>query len=378
MPKRKDPTQEAIDVLTTRLAETREEAMVAAGYDAFGLREVASFHGTIGGKNNVYVDSIREAFLSPEEFVSEWKQGLLAKAQERDTVDIAGYGGRFQNSAAHAILRMLQNPVLDQYISLFLERNFYRQYLARTRVKPEDALWEIWFGPKHQEYGLFITPRFKNGDWENDVSEIRRVEFDYWTVGHVLASGFLIPHKPKQYVTRSLDDLFQVYDHVFIRSAGSIYSSAIAERYEAYVRAQEEPEKVPFLIPEFRYEGDPNGPHKHRLDFTILSAGENLRVGIELSPWSTHGRIKGKRKLQAEGGEGAIEKARIEKWEEDTKKRNAYFQKFGITTLTFTDSQLADMDEAFAQIEAYLSPANERRQPAPQVKKAISNYRFDS
>ena len=35
-------------------------------------------------------------------------------------------------------------------------------------------------------------------------------------------------------------------------------------------------------------------------------------------------------------------------------KRNAYFNTFGITTITFTDKLLKDIDDCFEQIQAYL------------------------
>ncbi len=376
MLRKKDPLQKQIDDLTADLEQARKAAMRQAGFSAFGIKEVASFHGTIGGKNNEYVDSIRQVFLSPEQFIAEWKDGALAKASEKDAHELKTYGRRYQNSTVHNIVRMLKNPVIGPYIDMFLERNFYRQYHARVRAKPEDALWEIWFGAKNQEYGLFITPRFKDGAWENDVSEIRRVTFEYWTIGHVLQSGFLIPDKDQQYETSTLNELFQLYQHVFIRSTGSVHSAAFAKKYEEYVQAHDDPDSLPFLIPEFRYEGA-TGPHKYRLDFTILSATRNLKVGIELSPWSTHGIVKGKKKLRKSGGEAAIEKERIKKWESETQKRNAYFNKFGITTLTFTDTELADVDKAFAQVEPYLSPPTKKHRALPEVKGAISSYRFD-
>lgn len=176
---------------------------------------------------------------------------------------------------------------------------------------------------------------------------------------------------------RDLDALFDLYQHVFIRSAGSRHSSRFAEAYEQYVRAQDHPESVPFLIPEFRYEGA-TGPHKHRLDFTVLSASRNLKIGIELSPWSTHGRVKGKKKLRAAGGESAVEKEQIKKWEADTAKRNAYFEKFGITTLTFTDTALADIEAAFLEIELYLSPPKKKHPALPEVRGAVAGYKLDT
>ena len=68
----------------------------------------------------------------------------------------------------------------------------------------------------------------------------------------------------------------------------------------------------------------------------------------------------------------------MKKWEEDTSKRNDYFEKFGITTLTFTDSNLRDMSSSFARLEKYLSPPKKKRPALPEATTAVAGYRFDA
>lgn len=375
MPRKKDPIIARIEELDEQLKDLREAAMRRAGFTEFGHKQVASFHGTIGGKNNEYVDAIRQVFLSPEQFLAEWTQGAVDQAAEWDKRDVEKYGKRRQDHAVHDVVRLLQDPVISNYIQLFLERNFYRQHHARIRAKPEDLLWEIWFGSKNQEYGLFITPRYDDG-WENDVSHIRRANFEYWTIEHVLGSGFVIPKTTRVHKVTDLDALFDMFHNVFVRSAGSVHGAAFAAAYEEFVRNYDHPEQIPFLIPEFRFEGA-TGEHKHRLDFTILSASRNLKIGIELSPWSTHGRVLAKKKLVQAGGEAAVEKERIRQWEADTKKRNAYFEKFGITTLTFTDSDLKDIGTAFTRLGKFLLPPKNKRAALPDAATAVAGYKFD-
>ncbi len=376
MPRKKDPLVARIEELTVQLEGMREQAMRRAGFKTFGVKDVASFHGTIGSKNNEYVDAIRQVFLSPEQFLAEWKQGALDQAAEWDNKELEKYGRRYQNHAVHDILRLLKDKTIRDYIELFLERNFYKQYGARVRAKPAEALWEVWMGHKNQEYGLLITPRFKGGEWENDVSHIRRVSFDYWTIGHVLSTGFVIPHVESYYKTSNLDDLFQFYKHAFVRAQGSIHSTRFANEYEKYVRSHTDPSSLPFMIPEFRYTGA-TGPHKYRLDFAILSAVNHKRIGIELSPWSTHGRVIGKKALIKSGGTAAVEKKQIETWEKDTAKRNDYFIKFGITTLTLTDQKLSNISDAFDSVKPYLGPSVDDRRSNPEVDREIGKYTFD-
>jgi hypothetical protein len=58
-------------------------------------------------------------------------------------------------------------------------------------------------------------------------------------------------------------------------------------------------------------------------------------------------------------------------------KRNSYFEKFGITTLTITDSILADIRTAFASIVKNLEPATQKKSAGPAVATAIVKYYFD-
>ncbi len=49
-----------------------------------------------------------------------------------------------------------------------------------------------------------------------------------------------------------------------------------------------------------------------------------------------------------------VNKELKEKWEKEMAKRNKYFDSFGITTKTFTDQHLTNIDNCFEQIKAVL------------------------
>ena len=76
--------------------------------------------------------------------------------------------------------------------------------------------------------------------------------------------------------------------------------------------------------------------------------------------------------------QGAVEQKQIETWEKDTAKRNDYFTKFGITTLTLTDQNLANIGAAFEGIKRYLGPSIDQRRSNPQVDRAITEYTYDT
>jgi hypothetical protein len=48
------------------------------------------------------------------------------------------------------------------------------------------------------------------------------------------------------------------------------------------------------------------------------------------------------------------------KWGREMSKRNRYFSRFGISTVTFTDSHLTSLDLCFADIEQHLSARPEK------------------
>ena len=351
---RSDEIQEHIDRLTTELE--RRQARVLA----LTKRTLLSFHGAIGSKNDQYAGVINRRYQSPSDYVGAWLEGFRSELRaDEQKARAKGYSQPADN-AAQRLRGFFRHEIVFEYLLLFLERNFFRQYHERTRAKPSEALWEIWFGDNSLTAGLFITPRYQSKrGWHNDVSEIRRTKFRYWTIEHVLTTGVVIDAKRTTKDIEDLDDLFAFY-HRVIQKTKSPYASQFACLYEKYARSSDEPEQIPFLIPEFRFEGK-SIEHRYRLDFTILCADRDLRLGIELSPWSTH-------------GSGLDDPAMRRQWEREMDKRNKYFQSFGITTLTFTNRELADPSTCFEELVEYLGPASGEARSLPEVEADVRRY----
>lgn len=224
--------------------------------------------------------------------------------------------------------------------------------------------------PKNAVYGLLITPRFKNGNWENDVSEIRRFRQDYFTIGHILETGLVIPYENDKIKFNSVDEYLTFFKNVLVRLSGSPYELKIAELYCEYVRSSANPYKVPLLIPELRYNGLENN-HVYRLDFTIINPITLEKHGFEFSPWSTHGYLGGiKGKTQKEVNEEA--KANFE---HEMKKHKDYYRNLNIFTLIYTDTDLQGINNIFADIKEYLAPKRENKQLLESVIERIKNYR---
>jgi len=296
---------------------------------------VHSLHGTIGGKNNTYVDSVHMQFSDPNDFKAKWLDGCINHIGE---------------TRYSPMRKLMKDKVFRNYTLIFLERNFYRNLIARTRTKPDENLWTIWFGGGSFTWGLIIAPILRKGVWTNDVSEIRRTNYMYWTIGQVLSTGLIDPENNEQFKFNSLDELLSFYKNILKRISNSLYEKQIFDFYLEYINKSADPFSEPFLIPELRYAGL-EVDHEHRLDFTILNSHTMEMIGFELSPHSTHmsvSKIKEKKQKQ-------VNEELCIKWNKEMAKRNKYFSKFGITTITFTDTDLIDLSNCFNQMKEVLA-----------------------
>lgn len=312
-----------------------------------GFNNQQSFNSLIGGKAATFIDLKKTVIKSSDEYISLYLSGFK-KAREKNGWTAGG--ASFGSDTLEKNHEMLtQSKSVKKYFLLFLQRSFLRHYDELVRERPSAADAEIWIGQNNSDYGLFITPRYKSGEWENDQSEIRHFPRLYWTIGHILTSGLVVQKDPKPMNFKSVDDYLDFFGKVLVRPSGSIYERKIAQRYCEYVKAQDKPEDVPLLIPEFRYNGKER-KHRFRLDFCIIDPVTLEKIGVELSPWSTHGHLAATgKKTQKEINEEALGN-----FEKEATKMREYFQKHRITTLIYTDTQLATIEEVFNEISMYL------------------------
>tara|TARA_B100000123_G_scaffold14910_1_gene11003 strand:- start:302 stop:1255 length:954 start_codon:yes stop_codon:yes gene_type:complete len=289
-------------------------------------------------------------FRSPEDFISRWIIGLADRIQERQG---KGQEQRYSSERKRTediLPEMLQDSLLKDYIFLFLERNFYRNFKERVRSKPDESLWQVWFGSEPLVWGLLISPTRRFGEWTNDKSMMRRESYSYWTIGHVLQAGLIVPTRELPVPFHSAEEFFTFYETVLARLSVSKYEQEISARYLDYVRAAACPEELPLLIPELRYAGK-EAKHRYRLDFSVLNPYSMKMIGFEISPASSHISVsKIAEKTQKKVNEGLAVS-----WGKETAKRNEYFEKFGIITYTFSDNDLADIDRCWGKIVEALS-----------------------
>lgn len=335
--------------MTARLKSLQDKALMRFE-EITGRNSIHSFHAMMGSNNNTYVDSVNSVFLDPNDFISRWLEGLTEKVKQRAKEKTLKPRVNFGVNREYFLMHALQDTILREYLFLFLARNFYRNFKERIRSKPDESLWSIWFGGGNLVWGLLISPEMRNDDWAIDKSEIRRSDFNFWTIRHVMKTGLIDPESKEPIKFNKPDDFIQFYRSVLKRVSNSLYEKAIAERYIEYLKKSLAPYEVPFLIPELRYAGK-ESKHKYRLDYTILNPYTMELVGFEISPASTHMSVPKIRDVKKVD----MNRDLSEQWKKEMDKRNDYFSKFGITTITFTDEDLKDIDACFDIIAKYLS-----------------------
>ena len=299
---------------------------------ATGFPSEANLNAFIGGKTGCLIDLVNERISSSDHYVSLWLSGLEEKVQDHDT-----------SQQFLALYNQLQSIYsFNTYVGIFLRRSYLKYSEELSRIRPNERESSYWFGLNDQDYGLFITPRLNGDTWENDKSEERSFPAEYWTLGHVLISGFVVPDTKDRIQFSDLNEFIKFYKHVLVRSTRSNYQIKIAELYCSYIEQSDSPNNVLFLFPELRY-GGKDIKHKYRLDFSLINNQLQEKIGFELSPWSTHGYISKTKELSQK----EINIQAADNFQSEIDKINNYYLQHGITTLTFSDRDLKNIERIF-------------------------------
>ncbi|AHZ67854.1 putative Type IIA topoisomerase, A subunit [Pseudomonas mandelii JR-1] len=348
---KRDPNKTARNRMIASIKEKLRELLPTVLAET-GFAGEQSLNATLGSKNDEFFDLKHDIINSQEEFVTRW----LDKLKE---------GALKHGVAAHASIwnKLKKSTAFREYAILFIKRSFLNHFdeLSKSRPAVEDA--ELWIGQENASYGLLVCPRFKDGEWENDKSEIRAFGEPYWTIGHVMHTGLVIPGKNTKFPFKDIEQYLVFFKDTIVRNSGSKYEYEIAELYCDFVRNHQNPKSVPLLIPEFRYAGLAK-KHIYRLDFLIINPFTLDKIGFELSPWSTHGYLSKIKELTQK----KINEIAADNFAKEIKKHRAYFKEHDITTLIFTDDDLKDTKKLFnEEILPYLSPERTQVQLSFQI-----------
>jgi len=343
---KRDPNKSARNRIIASIKEQLRD-IVDEVLEDVGLSDEASLNATIGSKNDEFFDLKQDVIHSHDEFVLRWMKGL------RDSA-------RTGHSPAHQWMytNLQRSRSFRKYVSLFLKRSYLKHFDELSKARPSSEDSAIWIGQERANYGLLITPRFVNEQWENDKSEIRAFRPAYWTVGHVMETGLVIPGKEKIFEFSNIEQYLLFFTDTLVRNSGSPHEYDLATQYADFVIDAENPEAVPLLIPEFRYGGIAQ-KHLYRLDFLIINPYTLDKIGFELSPWSTHGYLQRTKQLTQK----QINDLAKDNFQREMRRHRAFFKEHGIYTLIYTDESLANTKKLFREdIYPHLLPEKPQEQ----------------
>lgn len=337
---KRDPNKSARNRIIKKIKEELR-TLLPVVLDETGVKDEASLNAKIGSKTDDFFDLKTEVINSDNEFTIKWLSGLKQAIESG-----AGQAYEWIDDQSR------QSVNFKKYLLLFLKRSYLKHFDELSKNRPHEDNSIIWIGQKNANYGLLVTPRFRNGQWENDLSEIRAFNQGYWTIGHVLTTGLVIPGQEDKIEFSDVEQYLTFFRNVLVRNSGSQYEYELAGHYNDFVRHSDDPLSVPLMIPEFRYRGLEK-QHKYRLDFMITNPFTLSRIGFELSPWSTHGYLhKTKSLTQKE-----INAMAADSFSKEMTKHRAYFNKHGVYTLIYPDDELANCQNLFnTDIVPHLKP----------------------
>ncbi|CAK7034031.1 MAG: hypothetical protein DELT_00483 [Desulfovibrio sp.] len=351
----RDPQKTARNKIIEEITEELKELFPTVQQETGWTLE--TLHAKLGNKDDVFFDLKNDIFTSDDQFVTMWFDQLEKWA------DLSYYQCR------PLFEKIQSSKAFKKYTVLFTKRTFLRNFEQLSRKRPTVEESSMWLGSNDNIYGLFVVPRFVDGlvhqKWENDKSDIRKAKFSYWTIGHVLKTGLVTPPMGKaESLSRikfaAIEDYLSFFLNSMVRQNKSLYETAIAESYCNYVLSlgKTEAKETPLLIPQFRYAGL-NKEHKHRLDFMTINPYNLEKVGYELSPWSTHGEIKGTKDLK----QYQINKIGEDNHEAEIQKIKDFFMEYRITALVFTQ-ELSDCQRIF---DTYIKPNLRPKKPEQKI-----------
>lgn len=343
---KRDPEITARNKIMIAMKEERRQ-LQSKVFAETGIANEGSLNAIIGSKNNDFFDLRNQVIESCENFASLWLRQLHDRAQKG------------KQSSIKILKYCEKSEAFKEYLIIFLKACYLKHFDKLSKIRPtvEDAT--MWIGDNRLDFGLLVTPDFRGGQWENDKSEIRAAKFKYWTIGHILSTGLVIPYENRKQLFNSTEDYLSFFENVLVRTTQSPHEKELAGCYREFVLSSKQPEDIPLMIPQFRY-GGIEYRHKYRLDFTIINPYTLSKVGIEISPWESHGKMSGITGLRP----GPINAIAQKNFEDHAEKVRSYFKRHNISVISYTDRHLANSQQLF---ETDFIPLLTPQKPVPII-----------
>ncbi len=321
-------------ILSRNVEAYKEAARMVFFYRPAALNEYAKILQQEGDDRNINIQSLNARLSNIKDYCVDLKNKMYNGF--RDCMD--SFMEEFEKNSEKLTGKndraLLDNEVINSYMRVFLEQNFYKQLNERIRIKPDTNLYEIhmgknWFGNRNGVRSLYISPRFRDGKWENDNSEIRRVKFQYYTIGHLLTSGLVVEKNGKR-VLKKYNNFDDALEDLYPEEELEKDEQAFVQCYLNYVSSHSDNMlNIPLLIPQFRFGGEAEN-HVYRADFLLLNYCDRNHVRkilIELSRNYLHDKLG----------------------EQDAVRRNDFIQKYNCLTIEIRDRELENLEETFTR-----------------------------
>lgn len=329
----------------------------------FYTKSIQGFHGAIGYGNDRFAKLKISQFCNPKEYITAWLQGYQQDLSERK-IEESKTGFSYPPKALDLLFH---NESFIAYLLLYLQRNFYIHYKERTRKKVSEFNYVVHFGDNKHLKSLYVSPyktkqniaTTSGSNWQNKMSEVLKVDFEYFSIGHLLKTGIVV-NRNKLEKFNSFDDVLSFYENLY-KIAHPANERPFIRLYINYISdiAQKDTQQLldtPLLIPEFRYKED-TIRHEYRIDFLIINCTQDEYCGIDLSPTNTH-----------------VHSETINKdWNKETIRLTKFVDKYHLQPYYFADDELSNISNCFNMIKKYLIPSPLKTASIPDLINAIKN-----
>lgn len=325
----------------------RQEKRMVMEYKKFYNEECSdeklkrSFEATIGSKLEQYAGIKSKRFNSAADLRDAWFLGVV-------------------NDATDRIRKMLRNSILLEYAILFIERCYVKDPQKYNKLKLIQSDREIYLGDNNNVIGFFVAPQYMdNKGWHSYQLKGFNCNYNYLTLGQLKKEGYLqgMVDSSNRFVAKHIEvkdfnDIKKFYMN--FEKSGSPFEKQFISCYLQYIKQQNNMENVPILLPEVRWNKN-EYYHKYRVDYLIINYYTGKRLAIEISPNSTHlcgSDIKNE-------------------WIRENDKRNDYFFKYDVPTITFTEEYVHNIQKCFDLIKGIFEVCKEGRPSFEEIEKLL-------
>ena len=233
----------------------------------------------------------------------------------------------------------------------YLYKKYNKRYEKFSKIKIRQCDMEMILGDNKKIIGIFTKTQYNGSEYFSDrLISLTKLTYTYWSIGHLIEEGYVVANESinydkinnrimlsgVRYRKKDNQDVIQYLREFYNKfSTGSKYEPEVIDNYLKYLSGlnEENMMKTPLLLREVRLRKNEEVYHQGRLDFLILNYHTGERLGIEISPSSTH----------ADMGK--------EKYLDYRKKMRDFYNLYDLKTLEYTENDILTEENIQIEIE---------------------------